>query len=93
MPAGDQSGLLMADVKDWDWTVLPLTRHTIMDEKFTGEGSMTKPNKNVFLYLLMPEDSAGAGDDCLQPMVLKAGKAILWLCLSVLAGLGLDRLF
>ena len=47
---------------------------------------------DVCRYLLLPEDSACHGAECSYPKPLRACKALLWIGLSVLAGLGLDRL-
>lgn len=53
---------------------------------------MAESTRNMCLYLLLPEDTSCEGDDCPHPKALRTCKGVLWFCLSLLAGLGLDRL-
>jgi len=53
---------------------------------------MGKATGNVCLYLLSPEDTSCEGGECRYPKAVRRCKAVLWLCVSILVGVGLGRL-
>ena len=53
---------------------------------------MGRTTGEIWRYLLLPEDITCEGAGCLYPGTVRACKAVLWIGVSILVGVGLGRL-